>query len=52
MGRDGARFSSTKLEWLQTWLDLPNGAPCADTFRRVFAALDPEAFHRCFVEWG
>ena len=46
-----ARFSSAKVEWLQTWLDLPNGAPCADTFRRVFAALDPDAFHRCFVRW-
>lgn len=46
-----SRFSSTKLAWLETWLDLPSGAPCADTFRRVFAALDPEAFHRCFMQW-
>jgi len=46
-----ARFAAMKEEWLKTWLELPNGTPCADTFRRVFAALSPEEFHRCFVQW-
>lgn len=40
-----------KAEWLKTWLDLPNGTPSADTFRRVMAALDPKEFHRCFMQW-
>jgi predicted transposase YbfD/YdcC len=46
-----ARFAETKQSWLETWLDLPNGTPCADTFRRVLSALDPQEFHRCFVAW-
>ena len=31
---------------------LPHGIPCEDTFRRVFSALDPEAFERCFMQWS
>ncbi len=46
-----ARFCAMKRTWLETWLDLPNGTPCADTFRRVFMALEPKAFHVCFVKW-
>jgi predicted transposase YbfD/YdcC len=30
---------------------LPHGIPSHDTFGRVFARLDPEAFVRCFVAW-
>lgn len=25
--------------------------PCADTYRRVFTALDQEAFQICFMNW-
>ncbi len=32
-------------------LKLPHGIPSYDTFGRVFAALDPEAFQRCFIAW-
>ena len=46
-----AWFGSSKRSWLETWLDLPNGTPCADTFRRVLSSLDPEEFNRCFVAW-
>lgn len=28
-----------------------HGTPSADTFRRVFACLSPEAFEACFVAW-
>jgi len=32
-------------------LALPNGIPCADTFRRVFERIDPKAFEQCFQRW-
>lgn len=37
--------------WLRTFLELPNGIPSHDTFRRVFLLLDPEPFRRCFLSW-
>jgi predicted transposase YbfD/YdcC len=44
-------FGNSKFPWLKTFLDLPAGVPSHDTFGRVFAALDPDAFERCFVAW-
>jgi predicted transposase YbfD/YdcC len=44
-------FGRTRLEWLKTFLELPNGIPSHDTFNRVFSALDPHAFLECFVQW-
>jgi predicted transposase YbfD/YdcC len=32
-------------------LDLPNGVPRKDVFRRVLALLDPAAFQACFADW-
>jgi predicted transposase YbfD/YdcC len=48
---DVADFGNAKLNWFKTFLDLPHGIPCQDTFERVFARLDPDAFERCFVSW-
>ena len=36
---------------LETFLDLRHGVPQADTYRRVFERLDPEALHQCFLQW-
>jgi predicted transposase YbfD/YdcC len=44
-------FAKSKLAWFRTFLDLPAGVPSHDTFGRVFAALCPDAFERCFVAW-
>lgn len=49
--KDIAAFGRAKESWFRTFLPLPNGIPCADTFRRVFARLDGEAFQRSFVNW-
>jgi predicted transposase YbfD/YdcC len=44
-------FARSKLAWFKTFLDLPGGVPSHDTFGRVFARLDPDAFERCFTAW-
>ena len=48
---DMEEFGESKHEWLATFLSLKNGIPCADTFRRVFAALNPDRFQNCFRNW-
>src|SRR5206468_6681636 len=32
-------------------LDLPNGVPRKDVFRRVLSLLNPTAFQTCFTNW-
>jgi predicted transposase YbfD/YdcC len=44
-------FGCAKQEWLEQQLELPNGIPSHDTFRRVFALINPEAFRKCFMSW-
>jgi predicted transposase YbfD/YdcC len=46
-----ARWAALKEEFLVTALDLPEGVPGKDVFRRVLLALRPEAFRACFVNW-
>jgi predicted transposase YbfD/YdcC len=49
---DIAEFGRTKETWLRgLGLRLSNGIPAHDTFNRVFAALDPDAFQACFTAW-
>lgn len=44
-------FGCAKEEWLNEHLELPNGIPSHDTFRRVFSLIDPDAFRSCFISW-
>lgn len=44
-------FSNAKHKWFKTFLQLPHGIPSQDTFERVFARIDPEAFEACFAAW-
>ena len=44
-------FGRSKLEWFQTFLELPGGIPSHDTFGDVFARLDREQFQSCFMAW-
>ena len=44
-------FGQSKLPWLKTFLELPNGIPSHDTFGRVFARIDAQQFQLAFYEW-
>ncbi len=44
-------YGHSKLNWLKTFLRLPNGIPSHDTIARVFALLEPTQLQECFVSW-
>jgi predicted transposase YbfD/YdcC len=46
-----ARWAKLKAEFLVQVLDLPNGIPGKDVFRRVLSLLKPDVFQKCFVSW-
>jgi predicted transposase YbfD/YdcC len=48
---DIEEFGKARIEWFQTFLEIPNGIPSHDTFTRVFARLDPVQFQACFIRW-
>ena len=54
-GADGptaiAKWAQLKSDLLLKQLDLPNGVPRKDVFRRVLSALNPAAFQVCFASW-
>jgi predicted transposase YbfD/YdcC len=45
------QFGHAKLDWLRSFLAVPNGIPSHDTFRRVFGLLDPPQFATAFLSW-
>jgi predicted transposase YbfD/YdcC len=46
-----AKWARLKAEFLLRVLDLPNGIPRKDVFRRVLMLLKPAAFQACFANW-
>jgi predicted transposase YbfD/YdcC len=46
-----ARWAALKEDLLSRVLDLPNGTPRKDVFRRVLMVLKPAAFQACFASW-
>jgi predicted transposase YbfD/YdcC len=46
-----ARWAELKKEFLLRVLDMPNGMPRKDVFRRVLALVKPMAFQTCFANW-
>ena len=43
-------FGELQEKWLRQWLELPHGIPCANTFSRVFQAIEPTAFATCIAD--
>jgi predicted transposase YbfD/YdcC len=48
---DMANYGVMKKDWLATFLDLKDGIPSHDTFRRVFTLINPSNFEQCFYRW-
>lgn len=48
---DMEEFGKQREEWLRQFLELPNGIPDCDTFRRFFERLKPEALSECLYDW-
>lgn len=44
-------WGRSQFAWLRRILPFAHGVPSPDTFSRVFAALSPSAFERCFIAW-
>ncbi len=47
----GEECGKAKEDGFTEQLGLENGIPSHDTFGNVFAAIDTEAFVRCFSRW-
>jgi predicted transposase YbfD/YdcC len=48
---DMENYGRAKEKWLSEFLELPNGIPSDDTFRRVFERIDPESLEKCLEQW-
>ncbi len=44
-------FGRMKVDWLSSFLELPNGIPSHDTISRVFASINSEQFQNAFIDW-
>ena len=48
---DIEEFGNARKEWLASFLELGNGIPDKDTFRRVFERLNPSEVAECLYRW-
>jgi predicted transposase YbfD/YdcC len=48
---DSEEDGRSQAEWFASLLDLPQGMPGHDTFRRVFSRLDPAELTQCCIAW-
>jgi predicted transposase YbfD/YdcC len=48
---DIEQFGESREDFLKTFLELPNGIPSHDTFRRVFGKLERGQFAACLFAW-
>lgn len=48
--QDMVDFAEARQDWLRNYIDLPNGVPSYDTFRRVFQLLDPNELKKFLAE--
>jgi predicted transposase YbfD/YdcC len=44
-------FGRAKEDFFRRFLELPDGIPSHDTFRRVFQAVQPLALQQCLIAW-
>jgi len=44
-------FGNDRMEWLKGFLELPNGIPDSDTFRRVFERVCPLELKKSLTAW-
>ena len=44
-------FARSKEDFFRRFLELPDGIPSHDTFRRVFQAVCPQALQQCLIAW-
>lgn len=44
-------FGTERKDWLAGFLELPNGIPDSDTFRRVFERVDPQELSKWLNNW-
>lgn len=45
------QFGEERKEWLEDFLELPNGIPDSDTFRRVFERVNPKELAEALNHW-
>jgi predicted transposase YbfD/YdcC len=48
---DMEEFGKERIELLRNFLELPNGIPDSDTFRRVFERIKPDELSKSLIDW-
>lgn len=44
-------FGNERIDWFESFLELPHGIPSHDTFTRVFSRMDPKELQLAFSNW-